>query len=105
VSFFVLLSLRKVEDAALKAFGYVIAALLWLSVLLVLTGGIYTLSTGKCPLMVAMHQMKAKLYCPMMRGDMMPPPMMEGGMMPGMMGGKGCMMKQGKPSEGPAPKR
>ena len=101
VSFFVLFSLRKVEGVALKAFGYVIAALLWLSALLALSGGIYTLSTGRCPMMTALHQMKMGM-CPMMKAGMMPPPMMEGPMMPGrgpgMKGGMPCM-KQGKPEE------
>ena len=84
VSFFVLLVLRKVEASPLKIFGYVIAALLWLSALMVLSGGIYNLSTGKCPMMTAMHQMKMKM-CPMMKGGMMPPPMIEEGMLPEML--------------------
>lgn len=100
VSFFVLFTLRKTEGA-LKAFGFVIAALLWLSALMILSGGIYNLSTGRCPLIVAMHQMKMGM-CPMMKGGMMPP-MMEGPMMHGMKGDMGSM-KQGKAEE-PAMKR
>jgi len=103
LSFFVLLAVRKAEG--LKGFGYVVASLLWASALLVLSGGIYTLSTGKCPIIVGMHQMKMKMCCPMM--GMMKPDMMPE-MMPGegpMMkkGGMGCM-KQGKADE-PALKR
>jgi hypothetical protein len=105
VSFFVLFTLRKTEGA-LKAFGFVIAALLWLSAFMVLSGGIYNLSTGRCPLIVAMHQMKMGMCPMMMKGGMMPP-MMEGSMMhpqaPGMKGDMGSM-KQGKAEE-PAMKR
>lgn len=57
VSFFILFSVRKVEEGALKVFAYVIAALLWLSALLVLSAGIYTLSTGRHPMMPMMQQM------------------------------------------------
>ncbi len=93
VSFFVLFALRKLEGSALKVFGYVITALLWLSALLAFSCGVYTLSTGKCPIMVGIHQMKMKM-CPMMKGGMMPPMMQGEGMKPGM----GCM-KQGKPED------
>jgi len=85
VSFFVLFALRKVDASGLKAFGFVVAALLWLSALLVFSGGIYTLSTGRCPIMVGICQMKMGM-CPMMKGGMMRgmmPSMMEGAMMPG----------------------
>ncbi|MFA4889608.1 MAG: hypothetical protein WC628_08575 [Candidatus Omnitrophota bacterium] len=51
ISFFVLFSLRKLEIQGLKAFGYVLAALLWVSAILVFSSGIYTLSTGRCPMM------------------------------------------------------
>jgi len=51
ISFFVLFSLRKLEKEGLKAFGYVVAAFLWISALLVFSAGIYTLSTGRCPIM------------------------------------------------------
>jgi len=57
ISFFVLYTLRKPDTQGLKAFGYVIAALLWLSALLVFSAGIYTLSTGKHPLACIMRQM------------------------------------------------
>jgi len=81
VSFFILLAVRKVEAQGLKAFGYVIAALLWVSSLLVFTGGIYTLATGKpmmkCPMMCMMNQgkgqMMKKCMAPgMMQKDQMP---------------------------------
>lgn len=66
VSFFVLLTLRKSESQGLKAFGYVVAALLWLCSTLVLGAGAYTLATGRCPMMKAMHQMNCKMPMPMM---------------------------------------
>ena len=55
ISFFVLVVLRKIEVQGLKAFGYVIAALLWCSALLVFSLGIYTLSTGRCIMPKMMH--------------------------------------------------
>lgn len=42
VSFFILMSLKKADGQALKAFGWVVAALLWLSTLAVLAGGMRT---------------------------------------------------------------
>jgi len=71
VSFFVLLALRKVESNVLKAFGYVIAALLWVSALLVFSSGVYTLSTGKCPMQKMMMQKKGRIYHDMMGKKMM----------------------------------
>jgi hypothetical protein len=88
VSFFVLFSLRKVEKEALKGFGYVLAALLWVSALLVFSAGIYTVSTGRCPLMKGMKgMMKDKMHCrEMMQGKMRPLPKgMEMPAMPGKM--------------------
>jgi hypothetical protein len=58
VSFFVLFTIRKTEAQGLKAFGYVVSALLWAAALLVLSVGIYTLSTGRHPMMNIMEQMK-----------------------------------------------
>lgn len=76
VSFFVLVVLRKIEEKALKAFGYVIVALLWLSALLIFSSGIYTAAKGRCPMIFGMHRMMAspgamkgmspkKMKCPM----------------------------------------
>lgn len=70
VSFFVLLALRKVESSAFKVFGYVVTALLWVSTIIVLTGGIYTLATGKCPMQKMMMQ-KRKMMCQEMMGSKM----------------------------------
>jgi len=46
VSFFVLFSLRKVETQGLKAFGYVVTALLWIAALLIFSAGLYSVSSG-----------------------------------------------------------
>jgi len=72
VSFFVLFVLRKIETQGLKAFGYVIASLLWVGTLLVFSAGIYTLSTGKC----MMQKMMGAKMQGMMAGPM--PAMMRG---------------------------
>jgi ABC-type Na+ efflux pump permease subunit len=58
VSYFVLFAQRKVDGGALKAFGYVVAALLWLGSVLFAGAGMYTLATGRCPMMAAMAQQK-----------------------------------------------
>ena len=68
ISFFVLYALQRPEVKGLKAFGYVTAALLWVSVLILFSTGIYTVTTGKHPIISAMQEM-----CPMMGGK-------EGGM-------------------------
>ncbi len=59
VSFFVLFTLRKTESEGLRAFGWVIIALLWAGALLVFSMGIYTISTGRHPMMRIMQEMKA----------------------------------------------
>jgi len=58
VSYFVLFAQRKVDGGALKAFGYVVAALLWFGSVLFASAGVYTLATGRCPMMAAMQQKK-----------------------------------------------
>jgi hypothetical protein len=64
VSYFVLLSQRIAKRKELKNFGYLVAVLLWISAAVVLFSGIYTLVTGRHPLMdLRMHEM-------MMRGPM-----------------------------------
>lgn len=79
VSFFVLFAIRKIQEQGLKAFGYVIAALLWIGAALVFSVGVYTVSTGRHPGMEMMQQM---MKCKMQ--GMMP-------QMPGMMKGRGQM--------------
>jgi hypothetical protein len=63
ISFFVLFALRKVEQQGLKAFGYVIAVLLWISAALIFGVGLYTITTGQHPMMPMMQEM--------MKGSMM----------------------------------
>jgi Cu/Ag efflux pump CusA len=69
VSFFVLFALRKVESNVLKAFGYVVAAMLWVSVLLISSAGVYTLATGRCPMQKMM--MEKRGICQEMMGKKM----------------------------------
>ena len=69
-SFFVLVITRKTEGQGLKAFGYVVAALLWICALLVFSVGIYVLSTGRHPMIRMMEDMKCS-GSQMMKGPMM----------------------------------
>lgn len=88
VSFFILFTLRKIETQGLKAFGYCLAALLWVAALLVFSAGVYTVSTGRHPTMCMMQEM--------MKGQMHG--MMRGGQMPAMMPGQKQMMKDKMPA-------
>jgi hypothetical protein len=91
ISFFVLVVIQRIEKPGLKAFGYVVASLLWLGVLIAGSAGIYTLATGRPPMMC------------MMQGKMRE--MMGQGMGPGMMGGKeGMMNGSAENMPGPAQK-
>jgi hypothetical protein len=75
ISFFVLFALRKIEVQGLKAFGYVVAALLWIGVLLVLSLGLYTISKGRCPMVCPMAKMMKGQMHSMTEGQT--PPMMK----------------------------
>lgn len=46
LSFFVLLTLRKVEEKGLKAFGYVVVSFIWLAALVVFSGAVYRTAKG-----------------------------------------------------------
>lgn len=83
VSFFILFVLRKETTGALRVFGYIIAALLWLGALLVFSAGLYTVYSGKpmaCPMqqmmrgqsMFGTHKMPAMMrgQKQMMRGNL-----------------------------------
>lgn len=70
VSFFVLFTLRKVENEGLKAFGYVIAVLLWIAAAIVFSAGFYVIATGKHPMMPMMRQMM-QMKSPMPQQQMM----------------------------------
>lgn len=79
ISFFVLFAIRKAQEQGLKAFGYVIAALLWIGAVLVFSAGVYTISTGHHPGLEMMQQMmKYKMQGMMPAGQI-------SGMMPGKM--------------------
>lgn len=47
LSFFVLLSIDKAQAKRLKTFGYVVAAILWLAVLVIILGGVYRFAKGR----------------------------------------------------------
>ena len=98
VSFFVLFAVSKAEQKQLKAFGWVVAGLLWLCAFVVLTGGMYMSSMGgkfmgKCQMMhsgqgCGMMQMMNKQDGGMGAG-MKEHGMMNHKMMKGMKGGPG----------------
>jgi hypothetical protein len=74
ISFFVLVILRKSEGQGLKAFGYVVAALLWVSALLIFSLGIYMFSTGRHPMMGGMKCYGSSMMKSPMMGQMMQHP-------------------------------
>ena len=84
VSFFVLFALREVKSNVLKAFGYVVASLLWISALVIFSAGIYTLATGRCPMQRMMMQKQEMMCQRMMDKPMMDKKMMDKGNMPEM---------------------
>ncbi len=67
LSFFVLLSIRKAETKGLKAFGYVVAGILWLSVLVILLGGVYKIAKGGYQEKYMMHKKMMMQNMPMMQ--------------------------------------
>ena len=79
LSFFVLLSLRKVEEKALKAFGHVVASLLWLAALVVFSGAVFSMAKGIIAAKSTMQQrMKAVCMSQMMTPENMPAMAMPG---------------------------
>ncbi len=56
VSFFVLFVMRKLEDKALKAFGYVVVSFLWLAALVVFSGAVYKTAKGTMAMKCMMHK-------------------------------------------------
>lgn len=78
VSFFVLFTIRKIETSGLKAFGYVVTAVLWIAALLVFSAGVYTVYTGRktmfCPKKEMMRGYKMDRSMPgMMREELHEP--------------------------------
>jgi len=66
-SFFVLFTLRKIEEKGLKSFGYVVVSFLWLAALVVFSGAVYKMAQGSAG-------MKGIIQ-PRMRMDYVPPMM------------------------------
>jgi hypothetical protein len=70
LSFFILVILTNVKTHALKTFGYIIVALIWLTTILVFAGGVYKIAKGVYP---GMHMRKAMMEHPgmgrMQKGD------------------------------------
>jgi hypothetical protein len=56
LSFFVLLSISKAQTKGLKAFGYVVAGILWLGVLVIFLGGVYKIAKGGYQAKYMMHK-------------------------------------------------
>ena len=65
-SFFVLFAVEKAKESGLKTFGKLVAAILIIVSALIFAKGIYTIATGKCPMMQAMQGMRSP--CPMSKG-------------------------------------
>ena len=78
ISFFVLFAARKVETQGLKAFGSVVAAVLWLAIAVLFSAGIYVLSTGRMPMRAMMRPMMCEKMQMMKEGGI--PSMMQPGM-------------------------
>jgi hypothetical protein len=67
-SFFVLFTLRKIEEKWLKSFGYVVAGFLWLATLVVFSGAVYKITQGAAIMRGLMGpQMKMDYRPPMMQ--------------------------------------
>jgi len=80
VSFFVLMAIKRAETERLKIFGYVIAALLWVSAALVSCSALSALTGIECPVMKSMMKchMRGGPQChSMMKGGMEQPPMVK----------------------------
>lgn len=56
-SFFVLFAIERSAGTGLKAFGRFVAALLIIVAALIFSKGVYTVVTGKCPMMQVMQEM------------------------------------------------
>ena len=69
LSFFVLLSIRKAETKGLKAFGYVVAGILWLGVLVIFLGGVYKIAKGGYQEKYMMHKKMMMQNMPMMQNQ------------------------------------
>lgn len=50
ISFFVLVVVSRIKEEGLKSFGRIVAMLLWVAAVIVFVAGLYTISTGSCPM-------------------------------------------------------
>jgi len=69
LSFFVLLSISKAQTKGLKAFGYVVAGMLWLGVLVIFLGGVYKIAKGGYLAKCMMHKKMMMQNMPMMQNQ------------------------------------
>jgi len=69
LSFFVLLSISKAQTKGLKAFGYVVAGMLWLGVLVIFLGGVYKIAKGGYLAKCMMYKKMMMQNMPMMQNQ------------------------------------
>jgi len=89
-SFFVLFTLRKIEEKGLKSFGYVVVGSLWLAALVVFSGAAYKIAQGSAVMRGLMQ--------PKMRMDYMPQMIQKNNPSAMLMPEKGPLAKDQKPS-------
>ena len=56
ISYFVMLTLNKIEARGLKSFGNFVVFLLWVCALVIFLSGIYAIVTGRHPMVMIIHQ-------------------------------------------------
>ncbi|MDD5259707.1 MAG: hypothetical protein PHD29_07050 [bacterium] len=56
ISYFVMLTLRKVENRGSRAFGNLVVFLLWVCALVIFLSGVYAMVTGRHPIVMIIHQ-------------------------------------------------
>lgn len=56
ISYFVMLTLRKVEGKGLKGFGNFVVFCLWVCALVIFLSGVYAIVTGRHPMVMIIHQ-------------------------------------------------
>jgi hypothetical protein len=56
ISYFVMLTMQKIDNRGLKSFGNVVVFLLWFSALIIFLSGIYAIVTGRHPIVMIIHQ-------------------------------------------------
>lgn len=82
-SFFVLFTLRKIEEKGLRIFGCVAVALLWLATIVVFSGAVYKMAQGSVGMKGEMpHKMKMDYMSQMMQRANPPSMVMPGMVMP-----------------------